>query len=359
MIVHSLHIHFPPHFKSGRAPFNAKKAGKNAMFRAIRAGDYVFYDDYWSDISINAKKLVLSMLHVDPSARLTAKEALNTEWILTKDEDLRRFSLDKSLAEIISFNARRKLKGAIGAVMVAVGGKFWNIETSAFAREDMHGSETAVDGSCRSCEADSAPPTFDGLYHLDTKLQEGVQATVWQGTSVETEKTYAIKVVEREGLTLAEDASVLNEVSILKSLRHKHIVPLLDFFETPECFYLVMEKCNGGDVLDRVAEIEQYSEKDACQLSRGLLQAVQFMHARGIAHRDLKVSFQHIFSWLFVLFGSSHFMSPIWCFLCVTAPAPKSVARGKRIPLIILMYILFIALSSNKLIYNRIYILTE
>ena len=81
------------------------------MFRAIRAGDYVFYDDYWSDISINAKKLVLSMLHVDPSARLTAKEALNTEWILTKDEDLRRFSLDKSLAEIISFNARRKLKG--------------------------------------------------------------------------------------------------------------------------------------------------------------------------------------------------------------------------------------------------------
>lgn len=175
--------------------------------------------------------------------------------------------------------------------MVAVGGKFWNIETSAFAREDMHGSETAVDGSCRSCEADSAPPTFDGLYHLDTKLQEGVQATVWQGTSVETEKTYAIKVVEREGLSLAEDASVLNEVSILKSLRHKHIVPLLDFFETPECFYLVMEKCNGGDVLDRVAEIEQYSEKDACQLSRGLLQAVQFMHARGIAHRDLKVSF--------------------------------------------------------------------
>ena len=106
---------------------------------------------------------------------------------------------------------------------------------------------------------------------------------------------FVVKVVEREGLTLAEDASVLNEVSILKSLRHKHIVPLLDFFETPECFYLVMEKCNGGDVLDRVVEIEQYSEKDACQLSRGLLQAVQFMHARGIAHRDLKVSFQHIY----------------------------------------------------------------
>ena len=81
------------------------------MFRAIRAGDYVFYDDYWSHISMSAKKLVLGMLHVDPNARLTAEEALNTEWMLTKDDTLRRKSLDKGLAEIISFNARRKLKG--------------------------------------------------------------------------------------------------------------------------------------------------------------------------------------------------------------------------------------------------------
>lgn len=89
-------------------------------------------------------------------------------------------------------------------------------------------------------------------------------------------------------LSQSEDAAVLNEVSILKSLSHKHIVPLLDFFETPSTFYLVMEKCNGGDVLDRVASIEQYTEKDACQFSKGLLEAVQYMHKRGIAHRDLK-----------------------------------------------------------------------
>eukprot|EP00579_Thalassiosira_antarctica_P001991 CAMPEP_0201866530 /NCGR_PEP_ID=MMETSP0902-20130614/1084_1 /ASSEMBLY_ACC=CAM_ASM_000551 /TAXON_ID=420261 /ORGANISM="Thalassiosira antarctica, Strain CCMP982" /LENGTH=748 /DNA_ID=CAMNT_0048391519 /DNA_START=56 /DNA_END=2302 /DNA_ORIENTATION=- len=274
---------------SGRAPFNAKKAGKNAMFRAIRAGDFVFYDDYWGPISMSAKKLVLNMLHVDPNVRMTAKEALETEWMTSKDEDLRRISLNKSLAEIISFSARRKLKGAIGAVMYAVGGKFWNIDTAAIWREDMH-SERAVGGDCDKDKESGIdlPPTFENLYHLDSKLQEGVSATVWQGTSVKTEKTYAIKVIEREDLSQSEDASVLNEVSILKSLRHKHIVPLLDFFETPECFYLVMRKCDGGDVLDRVASIEQYSEKDACQLSLGLLQAVQFMHERGIAHRDLK-----------------------------------------------------------------------
>ena len=257
------------------------------MFRAIRAGDFVFYDDYWSNISMSAKKLVLSMLHVDPSARVTPAQALQSEWMMTKDEILKRKSLDKSLAEFIGFSGRRKLKGAIGAVMYAVGTKFWNIDTTAVWREDLHSSISlkAVDGDCKDKngkdekeESDSttssvySPPTFKKLYHLDFKLQEGVQATVWQGkSSADFGRKYAIKVIEREGLSQSEDAAVLNEVSILKSLRHKNIVPLQDFLEEPDCFYLVMQKCDGGDVLDRVASIEQYSEKDACQFSQGLL----------------------------------------------------------------------------------------
>lgn len=76
---------------AGRAPFDAKKGGKDAMFRAIRAGDYVFYDDYWGNISMSAKKLVLSMLHVDPKARMTAQEALSSEWMLAKDDTLSQF----------------------------------------------------------------------------------------------------------------------------------------------------------------------------------------------------------------------------------------------------------------------------
>jgi len=288
---------------SGRAPFNAKKSGKNAMFRAIRAGDFVFYDDYWGNINIEAKKLVLNMLQVDPSSRVSAKEALESEWINMDDDNLRRSSLDKSLAEIVSFNARRKLRGAIGAVIYAVGAgaKFWDIDTTAFSREDMH-SSGAVNGdqldeaiakkSEKAADGGASPPqtpiTFKDLYKLDSTLQEGVEATVWQGTRIDTRKTYAVKVIKRKGLTQSEDATVLNEVSILKSLRHKNIVPLRDFFEEPDTFYLVMHKCRGGDVLDRVASIEQYSEKDARQFSKGLLDGVAFMSERGIAHRDLK-----------------------------------------------------------------------
>jgi serine/threonine protein kinase len=255
------------------------------MYRSIRAGDFVFYDEYWGHISVEAKKLVLGMLIVDPKSRFSARDVLNDEWMQTNDDVLMSQSLDKSLVHIISFNARRKLKGAMSAVMFATKGAFWDMDTTAIWRENMHTSS----GTGMEVMTSNSTSLFDQLYHLDSKMREGVHATMWQGTSTVTDMTYAIKVIKRENLNPLEDAAVLNEVSILKSLRHGHIIPLLDFIETPERFYLVMEKCNGGDVLDKVASIAQYSEKDACQLSKGLLDAVQYMHDHGIAHRDLKV----------------------------------------------------------------------
>ena len=273
----------------GRPPFNAKKYGKDAMFRAIRAGDFVFYDDHWKHVSVYAKKLILGLLQVDPRLRMSPKDALNSEWMQLHDRVLRRNSLDMALEEMKSSSAKCKLKGAAHAVQFAVGGKFWDMETSSICREDMHSSSSmAVIVDQSSPPGAVGPPTFDKLYQLDFKLQVGHCATVWQGTSLETHIAYAVKVVQRPGLTQLEDAAVMNEVSILRSLRHKNIVPLLDFFEGPDCFHIVMEKCNGGDVLDRVAGIEHYTEREACQFAQGLLEGVQFMHSRGIAHRDLK-----------------------------------------------------------------------
>jgi serine/threonine protein kinase len=274
----------------GRPPFNAKKYGKDAMFRAIRAGDFVFYEEHWGHVSVAAKKLILGLLQVDPKLRMSPKEALNSEWMQLHDKVLRRSSLDMAVEEMKS-SAKRKLKGAVHAVQFAVGGKFWDMETSSIWRDDMYSSMAVIVDQVSSPPDDATstlPPTFDKLYQLDFKLQVGHCATVWQGTSIETHSTYAVKVVQRAGLTQLEDAAVMNEVSILRSLRHKKIVSLLDFFEGPECFHIVMEKCNGGDVLDKVASIEHYTEKEACQFTQGLLEGVQFMHSRGIAHRDLK-----------------------------------------------------------------------
>jgi serine/threonine protein kinase len=252
------------------------------MFRSIRAGDFVFYEEDWSHISVSARKLILGLLQVDPRARLSPREALNSEWMTTKDDVLRRRSLETSLGKIV---ARRKWKGAISAVMFVTGSKFWDINASTIWREDMRTEAAVISEDDRNSFASGATMTeddkdrsnrnaftFDKLYRVHRELRSGRCATVWEGTSIETGESHAIKEVRRQGLTQLEDAAVLNEVSILRSLRHKNIVRLLDFFEAPDRFRLVMEKCSGGDVLDKLASIEHYTEKDACQFSRGLLE---------------------------------------------------------------------------------------
>jgi len=55
------------------------------IMRQIRYGDYQFHDQIWSNMSNEAKDLIRRMLTVDPRKRITASEALESDWIIAND----------------------------------------------------------------------------------------------------------------------------------------------------------------------------------------------------------------------------------------------------------------------------------
>ncbi|XP_035824070.1 calcium/calmodulin-dependent protein kinase type 1-like, partial [Aplysia californica] len=104
---------------------------------------------------------------------------------------------------------------------------------------------------------------------------------------LERGKYNAVKCINRRGLRGKEEA-LENEISVLRRLSHPNIVRLVDVFEDKTHVYLVMELVTGGELFDRIVEKGSYTEKDASHLIRQVLEAVDYMHDRGVVHRDLK-----------------------------------------------------------------------
>ena len=141
--------------------------------------------------------------------------------------------------------------------------------------------------------ASSKPPKGNGGFHesyvLDKKLGEGAFSIVHLATKIgKTKSLVAVKIVDRSQLPAEDEASLLQEVEILRSIKHPNIISIFDFFPEKDQFYVVLEYAEGGELFDRIVEKTFYNEKEARSLSTILLKTIKFCHDKSIVHRDLK-----------------------------------------------------------------------
>jgi calcium/calmodulin-dependent protein kinase I len=130
---------------------------------------------------------------------------------------------------------------------------------------------------------------FDELYRLKGVLGTGAFSTVREGFHrSNADISYAVKCINRKKLSEEDEAALLDEVSILKEMKHPHIIRLFDFFTEPSTYYLVMERMRGGELFDRIVAKAYYNEKEARDTCKLILQAVEYCHHHNVAHRDLK-----------------------------------------------------------------------
>ena len=64
---------------SGRMPFPVRD--KVALRRNIRMGNVLFTAEIWQDVSSEAKNLIMRLLCVDTSYRISAHKALSHPWV--------------------------------------------------------------------------------------------------------------------------------------------------------------------------------------------------------------------------------------------------------------------------------------
>mmetsp|Transcript_85998 Transcript_85998/g.223535 ORF Transcript_85998/g.223535 Transcript_85998/m.223535 type:complete len:557 (+) Transcript_85998:79-1749(+) len=83
------------------------------------------------------------------------------------------------------------------------------------------------------------------------------------------------------------------EVSVMKLLDHPNICKLLETYDEGKAVFLVMEYCDGGELLDLIMNEPEDADgglsEDLCaDIIQQIVGALEHAHARGVAHRDLK-----------------------------------------------------------------------
>ena len=178
------------------------------------------------------------------------------------------------------------------------GSKYW------FLAKEQHGAGTSSSlykpGSLARVHRSEAHhrrlTSVTDVYDLVREpLGQGTYGEVFLGTHRKTGAQRAVKAVNKAALRrYLKDSNSLNnfvwrEVEILRHLDHPNIVRLFEAFEDDQRLYIIMEHCEGGDLLERVAaSLKRMSEHDAAHLLRQIAGALQHIHSQGCVHRDIK-----------------------------------------------------------------------
>ncbi|OAG39386.1 calcium/calmodulin-dependent protein kinase [Fonsecaea monophora] len=131
------------------------------------------------------------------------------------------------------------------------------------------------------------PDSYDkkAKYRFGKTLGAGTYGIVREA-EVGGEKV-AVKIILKKSVK-GNEQMVYDELQMLQTLSHPHIVKFVDWFESRDKFYIVTQLATGGELFDRICDKGKFTEKDASQTIKQVLEAVDYLHERNIVHRDLK-----------------------------------------------------------------------
>ncbi|XP_005874005.1 PREDICTED: serine/threonine-protein kinase 33 isoform X1 [Myotis brandtii] len=127
------------------------------------------------------------------------------------------------------------------------------------------------------------------IYTFGRILGKGSFGVVIEAINKETGTKWAIKKVNKEKAGSSAVKLLEQEVNILKSVKHEHIIHLEQVFETPKKMYLVMELCEDGELREILKRKKHFSENETRWIIQSLASAIAYLHNNDIVHRDLKL----------------------------------------------------------------------
>jgi len=135
---------------------------------------------------------------------------------------------------------------------------------------------------------ESSLNNVNDFYELGDLVGKGAYGEVREAFDRKTGEKRAVKIMERT--TDSKELEFLRrEVNVMRSLMHPNIIRTFDIFDTNKTLYVVMEFIGGGDLFEVIStRAEEFSEREAANVVKEILEGIKYLHDRNIAHRDIK-----------------------------------------------------------------------
>ncbi len=115
-----------------------------------------------------------------------------------------------------------------------------------------------------------------GIVYAGTRKRDNLQVAI-----KELPKAKCFRICEKRNLPM--EIALLEQVSQVPG-----VVSLIDFYEMPNSYFIVMERFNSKDLFDFISESGPLPENLSRHLFQQILTTISQCHAHGVLHRDIK-----------------------------------------------------------------------
>lgn len=135
-----------------------------------------------------------------------------------------------------------------------------------------------------------APQTSLDFYKIGKQIGNGAFGKVNLAVHRLTGKQVAIKTIEK--LFIKDEKTrrkIFQEVFIMKKIKHRNVIRLLEVFESNKNVMIVLEYAGGGDLLHILKMRGKLSEEEGKGIFFQVIEAIKACHKSGVIHRDIKL----------------------------------------------------------------------
>ena len=137
-------------------------------------------------------------------------------------------------------------------------------------------------------------PLIFNNYQILKNIDSGSFSAVVQVKDIKTEKKYAAKIISLKDMKIKRAMRRINqEIEFLQRFNHQNIIKLEQVLkitnEYEEKFLILIEEfCSKGNLYDNIKRHQFRNENEKRKISHGIIEAIAYLHKRGIAHCDIK-----------------------------------------------------------------------